>query len=247
LVYGQFTNTGGVGATYQQIPYVFNAAHTDISHNLPAGINSQSFSSREPFSQDISDYRLHWEFNYSDLPWDMTLTYLGGYDETIFNHQEDLDNLAANFAATFVQRERPHTQNQEIRLASSQDDALTWQTGIYYFNEASSVNSVYNVQSGTALAPGLSFQYPLVNSDSYAAFGQVGYKVTDDIKLSAGVRETYDDKSRDGYEYVLPPLVGLTGSTPLQSILQSGTAHFSKFTWHVGVGLDPDGQHVSLR
>lgn len=240
LVYGQYLRNSGYGAGYQQIPFTWNAAHTDISHALPAGIDSQTAANNlEPFRQDLTDYRLHWEFKYANLPWDMTLTYLGGYDETTLSNQEDLDNLASGKPATFTPVERPHTQNQELRLASADDQRLTWQAGLFYFNEASSVNSTYSILSGSSLAPALAFRYPLVNSDSYAAYGQVAYKILDELKLSVGGRETYDDKTREGFEYIYPALVGATGTAPLSIVNQGGNGRWSKFTWHVGLDWTP--------
>jgi iron complex outermembrane receptor protein len=240
LVYGQYLRSTGNGAGYEQLPYAWNGAHTDISHNLPAGINSTTnLLGLEPFLQDLTDYRLHWEFKLTSLPWGMAATYLGGYDKTTLNNQEDLDNLAAHSPAVFRPNEKPVTQNQELRLASANDQRLTWQTGLFYFSEANAISSSYNVLSGAALAPGLLFDYPQVDSHSYAVYGQAAYKILDDLSLSLGGRETYDDKSRDGYEYVLPPLVGGTGSTPLQTVSQSGSGHWARFTWHAGLDFTP--------
>ena len=56
----------------------------------------------------------------------------------------------------------------------------------------------------------------------------------------AGVRETHDDKSRDGYEQILPPLVGQTGTTPVQTVDEGGTGRWSRTTWHAGVNYTPD-------
>lgn len=239
LVYGQFLDSQGNGTGYDEIPFVWNAMHTDISHDTPPGIDPSSSIGLEPFRQDLVDYRLHWEFEYAALPWGTTLTYLGGYDNTSLNNQEDLDNLAAMTPATFQPLEHPHTQNQELRLTSASDQRLTWQGGLFYFNEQNSINSVYSVLSGTALARALYFDYPSVTSDSYAAYGQASFKIVDDLALSLGARETYDDKSRAGYEYVLPPLVGATGTTPVAAVWQGGTGHWSRFTWHAGLNYTP--------
>ena len=240
LVYGQYLRSTGNGAGYEQLPYVWNAAHTDISHNPPAGINpTTNLLGLEPFRQDLTDYRLHWEFKLTRLPWGMAATYLGGYDKTTLNNQEDLDNVAAASPAVFRPNEKPVTQNQELRLASANDQRLTWQTGLFYFSEANAISSSYNVLSGAALAPGLLFDYPQVDSHSYAAYGQAAYKILDDLSLSLGARETYDEKSRDGFEYVLPPLVGGTGSTPLAAVSQSGSGHWARFTWHAGLDFTP--------
>lgn len=240
LVYGQYLRSGGNGAGYEELPYVWNATQTDISHNTPAGINPRTDPlGLEPFLNDLTSYRLHWDFELSALPWNLTLTYLGGYDKTTLLHQEDLDNLAADSPAVFIGREKPETVNHELRLASGADQRLTWQTGLFYFSEANDIGSTYNVASGTALAEGLAFLYPQVNSHSYAAFGQASLKILDDLALSLGARETYDDKTRAGYEYVLPPLVGKTGTTPLSTVWQGGSGHWSRFTWHAGLDFTP--------
>jgi iron complex outermembrane receptor protein len=240
LVYGQYLRSTGNGAGYEQLPYVWNATHTDISHNLPAGINPTTNElGLEPFLQDLTDYRLHWEFKLTSLPWGMAATYLGGYDKTTLNNQEDLDNVATNSPATFRPHETPVTQNQELRLASANDQRLTWQTGLFYFSEANSIYSTYNVLSGQALAPGLLFDYPQVDSHSYAAYGQAAFKILDDLSLSLGGRETYDDKTRAGNEIILPPLVGGTGSTPVATVPQDGSGHWAKFTWHAGLDFTP--------
>jgi iron complex outermembrane recepter protein len=241
VVYGQFLRSQGAGAGYDEIPFVENAAGTDISHNLPPGIKPFESNGLEPFKQDLTDYRLHWQFKYTDLPYDMTLTYLGGYDNTTLNNQEDLDNIATLSPATFQPIEHPRTQNEELRLASGNDQRLTWQGGLFYFNEENAVDSVYSVYPGTgiSLAPGLNFDYPQVGSDSYAAYGQAAFKILDDLSFSLGARETHDDKTRNGYEYVLPALVGGTGTVPIESVGQDGAGHWTRFTWHAGLDYTP--------
>src|SRR3984957_13741161 len=191
LINGQYLNVGGNGPGFQLQPFVFNAAGTDISHLTPPGIGPQSSYGLTPFSLSIRDYRLHWEFTQTQLPWDTTLTYLGGYDATIFKQFEDLDNLASGTRANFGGRNDPKTQNQELRIASSADQRLTWQGGLFYFRETNAIDGAYSVAGPDGvLVPAFVFPYPSVTSDSYAAYGQVGFKITPELTLSLGGRET---------------------------------------------------------
>jgi iron complex outermembrane receptor protein len=240
LIYGQYLDVGGNGPGFGIYPFVYNAAGTDISHNTPAGIGPQNTYGMEPFSLSIRDARLHWELTQAQLPGNLTLTYLGGYDATIFDQFEDLDNLAAGTRANFGGRNDPRTQNQELRIASAADQRVTWQGGLFYFRETNVINGAYSVAGADgALTPAFVFPYPSVTSDSYAAYGQAGFKITPDLTLSLGGRETYDDKSRVGTSLLLPAFVGGTGSTPIAEIPEDGSGHWKKFTWHAGLDWTP--------
>jgi len=239
VIYGQYLNVGGNGPGFQIYPFAFNAAGTDISHSTPAGIGPQSSAGLTPFSLSIRDYRLHGEFTQT-LPWDMTLTYLGGYDATIFKQFEDLDNLATGKRANFGGRNDPKTQNHELRIASAANQRLTWQGGLFYFREINAIDGAYSVAGPDGvLVPAYVFPYPSVTSDSYAAYGQGGFKITPDLNLSLGARETYDDKSRVGTAYLTPAFFGQTGSTPVRYIAGGGSGHWNKFTWHAGLEWTP--------
>ena len=240
VISGQYLNVGGNGPGFQLYPFAFNAAGTDISHNTPPGIGPHSSSGLTPFSLSIKDYRLHWEFTQAQLPWDMTLTYLGGYDATTFKQFEDLDNLATQKRANFGGENDPKTQNQELRIASAANQRLTWQGGLFYFRETNSIDGAYSVAGpGGTLVPAYVFPYPSVTSDSYAAYGQAGFKIVPDLNLSLGARETYDDKSRVGTAYLTPAFVGGTGTTPIRYIPEGGSGHWKKFTWHAGLEWTP--------
>jgi iron complex outermembrane receptor protein len=242
LIYGQFLTWNGNGPGYEEIPFAYNAAGTDISHDTPAGINRYIATyNLSPFKNDLQSDRLHWDFKYTNLPFGMSLNYLGGFDNSRLNNSAAYDNLANNTAATFDGIEHPLTQNHELRLASGTDQAITWQGGLFYFNEKNHLSSDYNiaVPGFSQLQDALGFPYPHVDSDSYAAFGQANWKATDTLAFSAGVRETHDDKSRDGDEQILPPLVGETGTTPVQTVNEGGTGRWSRTTWHAGLNYTP--------
>jgi iron complex outermembrane recepter protein len=240
LIYGQYLSVGGNGPGFQLYPFAFNTAGTDISHTTPAGIGPRISYGLEPFSLNIRDFRLHWEFNVTKLPWDMALTYLGGYDDTVFTQFEDLDNLSSGKRANFGGKNSPKTQNHELRLASAADQRLTWQGGLFYFNETNAIDGAYSVAgSAGTLVPAYVFPYPSVTSDSYAAYGQAGFKIVPELNLSLGARETFDDKSRAGTAYLTPAFIGKTGTIPIRYIPEYGTGHWSKFTWHAGLEWTP--------
>ena len=91
----------GNGPGYQEIPFAYNAAGTDINHGTPAGINRYVATyNLSPFKNDLQSDRLHWDFKYTDLPFGMSLNYLGGFDNTRLDNSAAYDNLANNTAAT---------------------------------------------------------------------------------------------------------------------------------------------------
>lgn len=75
---------------------------------------------------------------------------------------------------------------QEIRLASDTDNALSWQTGAFYFDSSFSVNSIDGYFGATEVFHG---------NTSWALFGQSSYKVDDKLDITAGIRYTDDEKT----------------------------------------------------
>lgn len=75
---------------------------------------------------------------------------------------------------------------QEIRLASDTDNALSWQTGAFYFDSSFSVNSIDGFFGATEVFHG---------NTSWALFGQSSYKVDDKLDITAGIRYTDDEKT----------------------------------------------------
>ena len=75
---------------------------------------------------------------------------------------------------------------QEIRLASDTNNALSWQTGAFYFDSSFSVNSIDGFFGATEVFHG---------NTSWALFGQSSYKVDDKLDITAGIRYTDDEKT----------------------------------------------------
>jgi iron complex outermembrane recepter protein len=99
--------------------------------------------------------------------------------------------------------------SQEFRFTSNNDDSrLDWIAGLYYKKD--DIDKVdrfigENFLGSTAMGAAnalstLSGESRWVNrgeNTNYAAFGQIGFKFTDSVKLSVGVRYTSDEKEGD--------------------------------------------------
>lgn len=94
-------------------------------------------------------------------------------------------------------RERPETISQEFRLVSDNAQSkLDWIVGAFYEkDEVLRYDS--NVATSFLPIPALSGTFLYTNKaeiESAAVFGQVGYRFTDQLKLTVGLRYTHDDK-----------------------------------------------------
>ncbi|MCT2401159.1 TonB-dependent receptor [Novosphingobium mangrovi (ex Huang et al. 2023)] len=116
---------------------------------------------------------------------------------------------------------------QELRLTSNDTDPLSWQLGGFYLR-----SEVYNKStfSGLGLSPlsGLYIDASL-DTDSYAAFGEVSYKLTRTTTLTGGVRYTKDIRKLGGGQ---SPIVG---TTMLPEIPTTGKISYGKFTWRAAI------------
>ena len=91
---------------------------------------------------------------------------------------------------------------QEFRLTGNAFDQLDWATGAFYYNGTSTNRGQVNIA-----LDGLNFYQnsPLLDHN-VAAFGQVTEHVTDAFSVTAGVRETHEDK-----EYTYQSFFGRLG------------------------------------
>lgn len=141
----------------------------------------------------------------------------------------------------------------EARLASSGEGALQWVGGAYFFRERGSP-----IVLG-AFGPSLMFfQDPMVTR-SAALFGQASYAVQPNLRLTAGLRETHDEKSRRGCTYSFAALnaAGLNGLTDANKLpsgapdaaslpgcatasLNDAEVSYNKLTYRLGIDWDLD-------
>jgi iron complex outermembrane receptor protein len=82
--------------------------------------------------------------------------------------------------------------SQELRAASSGNGRLSWVAGLFYSNFKSDWELITNVPNPAAYGVTINNVWNLsqpVNIKQYAAFGEATYAITDQIKLTGGLRE----------------------------------------------------------
>jgi len=106
--------------------------------------------------------------------------------------------------------EHPTWFSNEINIASTGKGRVQWIAGLYQYQTAGEYNPTNATSpddarfaapllpNGSAAAPDPQRTYALATSDvhsqSYAVFGQVDWQATDTVKLTGGLRYTYDKK-----------------------------------------------------
>ena len=119
-----------------------------------------------------------------------------------------------------------HTQfTQELRLESDTTGPLSWQAGLFFFNEDYKVESF----SFDSLAGGAQDGYLRVRqkNSAVAVFGAVNYAVTPDFKLRGGLRYTRDKKdfavedyNSSGFAPCIGPTIGAIPVPPKCTLAQ---------------------------
>jgi iron complex outermembrane receptor protein len=180
-------------------------ALTKGSNDTSAPRDKVSFdeAKNNPQSYDTQGTSLNVAYDFGPV----TLTSISAYESTSGYSRGDTDGGAAvnypvgglpnGYGESMGRIGNLDQLTQEIRLASNGDTRLKWQVGGLYFD---SQDTTYFYQRGYFLTPGVTGYNPnnfvQLNdlNTSWAVFGQVSYKVTDALTITAGARDTYDAK-----------------------------------------------------
>ncbi len=82
---------------------------------------------------------------------------------------------------------------QELRLSSNGANALTWQAGLFYFNELIKIDS-FNYDTPQGRAPSVTVRQRQ-KSEAFGAFGSLTYAITPELTGSVGVRYNNDKRN----------------------------------------------------
>ncbi|RAK60700.1 TonB-dependent receptor [Phenylobacterium hankyongense] len=142
--------------------------------------------------------------------WDLgavSLVSVTGYDTAHRNDVEDTD-AGPNDVITADYLARQSVGSEELRLQSNGEGRAKWVLGVYAARDYLWTNSYYDIlrlardptpenPGGADLANSIGvFGWPFKQSTtSYAAFGQVDYKLTDRLTGTVGLRYSYDKKT----------------------------------------------------
>lgn len=212
LVSGHYQHIGGKGAGSTALPQLPGdkwRGETDPA--VIAIIQAQPFIGplltypKTDGFLDVDIYAITGELN-----WDMgfaTLTVLPAYREATQR------SLHYNPGFSVRAAEKNKQTSVEVRLGHDAEP-LKWVLGAYYFDEQS--NNI-DGQSDLIVDQGVNTQDTRdldFNTRSYAVFGQATYSVTDALRLTGGLRYTYERKRNDELfvNYSLPnPITGACG------------------------------------
>lgn len=131
----------------------------------------------------------------------LTLTSLTGlYDVEDFNYQNVLPTLQPLFVAG--SQEEESSFSQEVRLTSDFDGPVNFMLGGFVDDRSFEENTALLLPAPTPPFPaGASLLFEnehIIDAESYSAFGQVSWDITDTVELSGGLRYTDETKKLSG-------------------------------------------------
>ncbi|WP_168073796.1 TonB-dependent receptor [Caulobacter sp. SSI4214] len=166
--------------------------------------------------RDIFGASLKFDYNFDFA----TLTAISSYRETTYHYLEDSSGLPASsvftdltgasgnpntvllgpatqgftFKITDGVDEAPKQYTQELRLTSPSGGRLDWITGAFYSREDNARTETFNFPSlGRAdRLPSVSATHQTNRGTAWAVYGQTSYALTDRLKLTGGVRYSYE-------------------------------------------------------
>ncbi len=148
----------------------------------------------------------------------------------------DRNNISSTNATASLTNSKFSQTSHEFRLASTGKTDLTWVAGLYLFSEKGNIDATF---TNPALAnqfgagnPGVRIIQDPVNSRSNAVFGQATYSLSPALRLTAGLRTTADEKSRDGRT------TNIAGTFNAPSLVNKAKVSYNQTTWKVGADYD---------
>lgn len=247
LLGGDYSHIGGKGVTYYLSQATASAAGLSpwTSARSAAG-NAALLAAAGPLAplinpltgasafQDNDFWSLHAELTWQ-LPF-ANLTVLPAYRSASMRYNAfPASTFEDGYNGFSNDRDTSHATSTEVRLGN-QSAGLTWVAGLFYFDEKQSPTN--SLDSGLFLNTA---SLSKVDTTNYAVFGQATYSLTDELRLVAGGRYTYDKRQlSDGQVYSLFPSLGclnpMQASCPIETL--NGEKTFYKPTWKAGVEYD---------
>ncbi len=246
--YEYFRDTGTPSMNLMQTPRAgqdFWSALIDTAPSLDREVNSL----RSRMDWELSDY--------------LSLSYIAGISR--FEGSADFDQdggvqVPTSFTtgATYQQDRTNYSvyrnHSHELNLTSNGENTVDWILGLYYAAEKNKIRfdiPIFNgTQQGTVAWQG-SFIQPKQTVDSKAVFGQATWNVSDEFRLTGGLRYTDDAKENIGgrgwgwaYNPAVPQVPISPGTYPSPgtgfnvSTINDGEYSHSQVTWLARTDFD---------
>ncbi|MGH7018717.1 MAG: TonB-dependent receptor [Brevundimonas sp.] len=143
----------------------------------------------------------------------VTLTAITAYSAFDYDKQIDSDFTINPLLRTTFQEEFNQV-SQEVRLTSPNDGALTWIVGAYAHRNEIDMHQNSSILMGPF--NGASDRLFNQTDESYSLYGQATYAFNDQWKLTAGLRQTWEDKAADQTRAITGAVPPSWVNTPLK-------------------------------
>ena len=145
-----------------------------------------------------------------------------------FKYNSNTGTSIGPTSTTYSQRRDTNTITEELQIGSVATKPLQWIAGFYYFRDR-------DEEEFQIFDPGYYCCGATLNpTDSYAAYAQLSYFVTDKLRLTGGARYTLDKRSQNAESvFYLLPVTNSNDTLPTTNGIQSKT--FKRATWRAGV------------
>lgn len=162
-----------------------------------------------------------------------TLTLIPAYRRSDINY----NSTQAGFQ--ILERQKPEQVSMEARLASPSGERFGWLLGGYYLH--TKVNARSNTES--AAAQTYSDQHINTTGETAAGFGQLTFAIVPALRLTGGLRYTWERKTSDSQRYTVRNVPGPDPIIPVVPIsapafVVNQALTFDAVTWRAGVEFD---------
>nr|WP_245656478.1 TonB-dependent receptor [Novosphingobium naphthalenivorans] len=147
----------------------------------------------------------------------LTVKSITAYRRMKGDFARDGDDSPAAIAQFYDHIEQKQFSQELQLLGKAFDDRLDWILGAYYFRESGVDNNELTFTISNFLSGGY------FKNESLAVFGQGTFKLTDTLKLTAGLRYTRDTKWFHPDQYIIENLASFLGAPFNSPIFDPGT------------------------
>jgi iron complex outermembrane recepter protein len=149
-----------------------------------------------------------------DLSEDAMIKSITGYRKSDWQSGLDGDGSPVNMSTySFDQRQKQFSQELQL-VGSAADGKLNYVLGAYYFTESGFLADYVISGEGIYVIDGPNW----LNTDAYAAFGQLDYRVSDLIGITVGARYTKESKDFEGGQQELSGLFYKLAGAPCSDL-----------------------------
>ncbi len=162
-----------------------------------------------------------------------TISLVGGY------RWSDVQYVTTATSWQLREAQHPEQRSLELRLASPSDSRFQYVFGAYYLD--TEMHARANGENG--FRRNYSDQLTNLSGWTGALFSQLGFEVTPGLRLTSGLRYTYEKKNSNSNRYTLANTVGPDPVIPPQPVgapvnTVAGSREWNKVNWKAGVEFE---------